>query len=176
MPIESNSVQLLTACQSVHWFDLKKFFKEVDRVLSPNGVLALFGYTMPDISHKDFPNDKRVKNLCKKVYKNPSLIWSDDRRLVDEELTSITLPFSDIIRRNDFEFVINASAEELKGYVLSWSAFNTLLKQSEGTAQQFLNDVDFEIKNIFGDKTFDEIQLKIHFNYFLLMGRKAIIS
>lgn len=29
---------------AVQWFDLPAFFKEVDRVLGPNGVVSLFGY------------------------------------------------------------------------------------------------------------------------------------
>ena len=174
LPNESQSVELLTACQSVHWFDLQKFFKEVDRVLTPNGVLALFGYRMPDISHEKFPNEQRIQNLIHRFYMNPSLIWSKkERQLVDEGLESISLPFSDIVRKDKFEVEINASANELRGYVLSWSAYNTLSKVSEEKTQKFLNSFDDEIKDIFGDKGFDEIQLKIHFNYYLLMGRKA---
>ena len=42
--IESGSVQLVTATAACHWFDLPSFFKETDRLLCRNGVIALSGY------------------------------------------------------------------------------------------------------------------------------------
>lgn len=42
-----NSVQLVTASQCAHWFNLKKFYSEVERVLLPGGVLAIYGYSLP---------------------------------------------------------------------------------------------------------------------------------
>ena len=41
---ESNSVDLVTCSQAVHWFDRPKFYREVDRVLKPGGTVALYGY------------------------------------------------------------------------------------------------------------------------------------
>uniref|UniRef100_A0A1B6CRP2 Methyltransferase type 11 domain-containing protein n=1 Tax=Clastoptera arizonana TaxID=38151 RepID=A0A1B6CRP2_9HEMI len=40
--VEDASVQLVTACQCAHWFDIYKFYEEVSRVLQPEGVLALY--------------------------------------------------------------------------------------------------------------------------------------
>ena len=45
--VESGSVQVLNSSEACHWFDLPVFFKEVDRVLSPGGVVALSGYSRP---------------------------------------------------------------------------------------------------------------------------------
>lgn len=44
IPVDSNSVELVTAAEAVHWFDLEWFFQEAARVLKPNGALALLGY------------------------------------------------------------------------------------------------------------------------------------
>ncbi len=44
LPVAAGSVDLLTAVQSIHWFDLPRFFCEADRVLRPGGVLAAIGY------------------------------------------------------------------------------------------------------------------------------------
>ena len=38
---EPGSVDLVTAAQAAHWFDLPAFFAEVRRVLRPGGVVAL---------------------------------------------------------------------------------------------------------------------------------------
>ncbi|KAK8719162.1 hypothetical protein OTU49_014210 [Cherax quadricarinatus] len=36
LPFSNNSLQLITASQACHWFDLPVFYKEVDRVLVPD--------------------------------------------------------------------------------------------------------------------------------------------
>jgi ubiquinone/menaquinone biosynthesis C-methylase UbiE len=43
----NSSVQLITAAQACHWFDLPKFYAEAQRVLVPGGFLALYGYHLP---------------------------------------------------------------------------------------------------------------------------------
>jgi ubiquinone/menaquinone biosynthesis C-methylase UbiE len=42
--IESQSVDLVTVAQALHWFDLDPFYGEVQRVLKPSGVLAVWTY------------------------------------------------------------------------------------------------------------------------------------
>ncbi|XP_018020031.1 putative methyltransferase DDB_G0268948 [Hyalella azteca] len=46
-PVEDESVALVTSCMAAHWFDMPKFFTQVDRVLVKGGVLALIGYHIP---------------------------------------------------------------------------------------------------------------------------------
>jgi hypothetical protein len=55
--IQSNSVQLLIACVAVQWFDLSKFFVEANRMLAPNGMVALIGHTMFEPIDPDNPDD-----------------------------------------------------------------------------------------------------------------------
>lgn len=40
MPLDDNSVDLLTGFAAVHWFDTPRFMKEVERVLKPSGCVA----------------------------------------------------------------------------------------------------------------------------------------
>lgn len=46
---KDESVQLVMVMQAVHYFDLDAFYKEVTRVLVPNGVLALCSYLIPKL-------------------------------------------------------------------------------------------------------------------------------
>ena len=39
-----STVQLVTAAEAFHWFDIPRFFDEAMRVLCPGGVIALTGY------------------------------------------------------------------------------------------------------------------------------------
>ena len=44
LPVPSSSADLVTVSTAAHWFDLPRFLREVDRVLAPGGVLAMYGY------------------------------------------------------------------------------------------------------------------------------------
>uniref|UniRef100_A0AC34FJP7 Methyltransferase type 11 domain-containing protein n=1 Tax=Panagrolaimus sp. ES5 TaxID=591445 RepID=A0AC34FJP7_9BILA len=46
--IKDQSVQLLTAFTAAQYFDRPKFFKEADRILIDNGVVAFVGYFIPE--------------------------------------------------------------------------------------------------------------------------------
>lgn len=60
----NNSVQLVTASQSAHWFDLTKFFSETERVLSPGGVLAIYGYSLPSCGGPHEEINDRIDHVC----------------------------------------------------------------------------------------------------------------
>lgn len=47
VPVPDSSVDLITCAQSMHWFDMEKFFTECDRVLKPNGCIAAYGNGIP---------------------------------------------------------------------------------------------------------------------------------
>ncbi len=73
LAVESGTVQMLNSSQACHWFDLPVFFKEVDRVLSPGGVVALSGYFEPTFTHptrtaelRQLMDDVSVDHLLKK--------------------------------------------------------------------------------------------------------------
>ncbi|KAK9679314.1 trans-aconitate methyltransferase 1, partial [Basidiobolus ranarum] len=46
LPFEDASFDLVTVAEAAHWFNTKSFFKEVKRVLKPNGTLAVWGYSL----------------------------------------------------------------------------------------------------------------------------------
>src|SRR4030095_11116914 len=43
------SFDLITVAQAIHWFDFGAFYKEVERTIKPNGVLAVIGYGLLSI-------------------------------------------------------------------------------------------------------------------------------
>ena len=43
-PIEDGSAQIVNASVAAHWFDLPAFFKEADRILCSNGIVAISSY------------------------------------------------------------------------------------------------------------------------------------
>jgi SAM-dependent methyltransferase len=47
LPVPDRSVDLVTAAQAAHWFDLHAFYDEVRRVTRVGGVVALLSYGVP---------------------------------------------------------------------------------------------------------------------------------
>jgi ubiquinone/menaquinone biosynthesis C-methylase UbiE len=39
--LRRSSVDLITVAQALHWFDLPRFYEEVERILAPDGLLAV---------------------------------------------------------------------------------------------------------------------------------------
>ncbi len=60
----NDSVQLVTASQCAHWFNLTKFFSETERVLSPGGVLAIYGYSLPMCEKPYDEITKQIDQVC----------------------------------------------------------------------------------------------------------------
>ena len=173
LPVESKSAQLLTVCTAAHWFDLDKFFAEADRVLVPNGVLALYAHSIPFITHPNFVGDQRVADLVWSMYTNPIILaWEKEvREKVDTGYATIALPYDNGgIRKKDIMCTQMLNANQLKGYLMSWSPYQHI--QNKDDAKKFLNEYDEKIKNIFGNDDFDKITFQLNYPYFLLMGRK----
>jgi len=73
LPFEDASVDVVTTFEAMHYFDLDRFFKEVKRVLKPNGTLAVLVYSLPII--KDEPEmNLRFEELVSVALKNS---WSE---------------------------------------------------------------------------------------------------
>ncbi|XP_078507134.1 uncharacterized protein LOC144767607 isoform X1 [Lissotriton helveticus] len=57
LPFEDSSVDLITASVAAHWFNSEEFFREADRVLKPNGCLAMYCLNPHyDLYYKDCSN------------------------------------------------------------------------------------------------------------------------
>jgi len=56
LPISDGSTQLVIAGRAIHYFNLDKFYKEVDRVLVDNGILCYYSVVYPNVSseHEKF--------------------------------------------------------------------------------------------------------------------------
>ncbi len=48
--IEARSIDVITVAQALHWFNVDSFFQEAERVLKPNGILAVWSYSLAKIS------------------------------------------------------------------------------------------------------------------------------
>jgi ubiquinone/menaquinone biosynthesis C-methylase UbiE len=112
---ESHQFDLITVAQAVHWFDFERFYKEVKRILKPEGVFAIMGYGL-------FSTNPESDEVLRDFYRNIlGPYWDAERRYIDENYETIPFPFEKIPSpkfTNEFEWTI----EQLTGYLETWSA------------------------------------------------------
>jgi SAM-dependent methyltransferase len=110
-----NSFDLIAVAQAIHWFDFYAFYKEVDRIMKNNGILAVIGYGRIHLS-------REIDSVIAGFYRDViGPYWDKERRYVDENYLTIPFPYSEITApafQNDFEW----SFEHLVGYLETWSA------------------------------------------------------
>ena len=154
--IKSNSVDLVTVAQAIHWFDFEKFYTEVKRVAAENAFIAMWGYSLLQI---DEPIDQFIRNYHFNFLGN---YWDAERKFVDDEYKNIPFPFEKI---NSPQFFIEKqwSLMELEGYLNTWSG---LQKYIAANASNPVPDLLNSIKPLWGT----EEKRKIIFPVHLLLG------
>ncbi|GIY98734.1 hypothetical protein CEXT_632011 [Caerostris extrusa] len=93
LPVGDSSVHLLTAASCFHWLDIKAFFKDAERVLVPESVLAVYTsmaiYPVTGEEHTDY----QLRLITNKPYRSLKV------QPAFEQYSNIEFPFEDIIRR-----------------------------------------------------------------------------
>lgn len=113
--LAAGSVDLVTAAQAAHWFDLPAFYGEARRVLRPNGVVAIWCYALCRIAPGiDGPLD---------VFYHQTVgpYWPPERRLTEDGYRSLPFPFPEI----QFPMVameLEWTLAEFAAYLQTWSA------------------------------------------------------
>jgi SAM-dependent methyltransferase len=115
------SVDLVTVAQALHWFDLDRFYTNVQAVLKPAGLLAVWTYSVPAIASNAAANE-----LFQHIYhKVVGPYWAPERALVDECYRSLPFPFETVLRFVDEPWGVLKMTWDmgaLMGYLRSWSA------------------------------------------------------
>jgi len=113
--IESNSIDLITIANALHWFDFDLFYKEANRVLKSNGIIAAWAYGIPKISTE-------VDEILNQFhYGTLDDYWLPENRLVEKEYTTIPFPFEEI-STSQFYYEKAMNLDGLIGYLNTWSA------------------------------------------------------
>ena len=113
--LADESIDLITVAQAAHWLDLDKFYKEVERIARPNGILALITY---GVLHVEGSIDTLIQQF---YYQTIGPYWPAERQHVEDGYQSLPFPFTEIkvATVNMEEFW---SLDELLGYFNTWSA------------------------------------------------------
>jgi SAM-dependent methyltransferase len=110
------SAELVTVAQALHWFDLPAFYAEVDRVLVPGGVLAVWTY------NRHRTDAAAVDRLVDAFYADiVGPYWPPERRLVEEGYRTLAFPYVEL-PAPPLRMEARWTLAELLGYLGSWSA------------------------------------------------------
>ena len=113
--IADGAASLVTVAQAAHWFDLDAFYREVDRVLRPGGLVALWCYGILGI-------DDRIDAVLHRFeHERVGPYWPAERRHIDADYRTLPFPYP---RIEAPAFVMEATLTRaaLLGYLGSWSA------------------------------------------------------
>ena len=111
----NSSVDLVTVAVAIHWFDFDEFYREVKRVLKPEGVMAAWTYNSVEI----FPEvDKLVWHYYQDVVGE---YWPERIRYIEQRYKTIPFPFEEITPPS-FLMEIDWTLLQLAGFLNSWSA------------------------------------------------------
>ncbi|RWW92051.1 class I SAM-dependent methyltransferase [Flavobacterium cerinum] len=106
---------LITVAQAIHWFDFEAFYKEVYRILKPDGVFAVLGYGLFSTNPE---TDKLLRYF---YYETIGPFWDPERKYIDNNYTTIPFPFDEIeVKQFMNEFIW--TFDQLIGYLETWSA------------------------------------------------------
>lgn len=120
---EAHTFDLITVGQAVHWFDIPAFFREVNRVACPGGVLALWGYGLLHLN--DEAIDSALSNFYHEVV---GPYWDGERRYIDSGYETIPFPFREIVQMDGIQIEKPMDLQGLRGYLTSWSSVQNYIK------------------------------------------------
>ena len=122
--IPSCSVDLITAAQAAHWFDMEGFRREAGRVLKPDGVLALWCYGLCRINPE-------IDRVVQHYYTNiVGPYWPPERRYLDEKYETLPFPFAEL-PAPEFYMKAEWNLNEFMGYLNTWSATQRFQQKNE---------------------------------------------
>ncbi|MCF8238629.1 MAG: class I SAM-dependent methyltransferase [Saprospiraceae bacterium] len=155
-PFPDHVFDLITVGQAVHWFEHERFYREVERVLKPDGLLALLGYGLARITPEI---DAIVDELYTDVL---GPYWHPERKYIDEHYKCIPFPFREL-HFPDLEHLLTWRVDHLLGYVNTWSAVRQYI-QLDGVDP--VEPFDAQLRQLWGTS-----ERAVHIPVFSRVGR-----
>lgn len=154
----SNSFDLVTVAQALHWFDFEQFYPELKRVLRDDGLFAAWTYDLCEINPQvDLVLDWLYNDILRDY-------WDSRRRLIDEKYETLPFPLNRISTA-PLKMQSQWTFDHFIHYLETWSAVQSY-KEHEGSTP--LELVVKDIKAAWGGPK--QIQT-VTWPIYLLLGR-----
>lgn len=134
IPLPEESVDIVCCAQSAHWLDYDAFFKECERVLKPDGCMAVYGYTMAKLKVPGEKTDGGCNNLFHTFFKKCD--FHPRRAHVDNRMTEFFEKVPSVKKTRDDSMHIQRdwNLSDLEGYIESWSGYRKLATAGDGAS------------------------------------------
>ena len=139
--LPADSVDLITVAQALHWFDIKAFSAEADRVLKAQGALAVWTYGVLMFGNGLDPIIEHFYHDIVGDY------WPFERQMVEGGYADIEMPF-DEIPSVPMEMTEHWKFADLIGYLNTWSAVRAYEKENGSNPLGLVHD---ELLRAWGD-------------------------
>jgi len=114
-PFPSNTFDLVTVGQALHWFDSARFFAEAARVAVGGALLAAWCYATCRVSAD-------VDRVIAWLYEDlTGPFWPPERRLIERSYRDFVLPGAEL-ESPAFDMQLDWHADDMLGYLRTWSA------------------------------------------------------
>ena len=113
--LADQSVDLVTVAQAVHWFNRPTFFREVERVLAPDGVLAIWAYELSTIEPR---TDDAIRAWYTDVL---GPYWPPERGQVETGYRDIGFPYA-TMPVPTLAMAADWTRDQLVAFLATWSA------------------------------------------------------
>lgn len=158
--LDSDSCDLITAANAVHWFDRQRFYPDAARALKSGGIIAVWCYG-PLLA------DGIAQQKLDRFYTHIDPYWeSGPLALVKAKYADLDFPFAEITAPR---FCIEEAwpIERMLGYYSSWSSVQTCREATGCDAVAELRG-DLQTAGLAGDDC-----LQVRLPLYLRIGRKA---
>ncbi|XP_060114839.1 putative methyltransferase DDB_G0268948 [Heteronotia binoei] len=172
LPFKDNSVDFVFSFAAVHWFDIPRFMKEVQRVLKPSGCVVLATNCMDmQVHYKDCTGKltEIFKEFRAEIFKyaNEKVSRVED----DYKMVFDTLPFQDKQRITDIFGTVPFTVAGALGYFQSFSMYQTCLKAEPEVAKSLIQNIEKRFLEVMEVSSL-ETPVEIRFRHATVLGCK----
>ncbi|MEM9159883.1 MAG: class I SAM-dependent methyltransferase [Verrucomicrobiota bacterium] len=137
--LPSDAATLITVAQAIHWFEFEAFWKEVDRVLAPQGILAFWGYCWPQVTKPVDVTLEGIRNIL-------GPYWPPRSQYLHNHYEELRPPFEEI-EAPKLELSESWTAENYMSHLKSWSGVRY---HKEQTKTDLVSDYEPRIRHLWG--------------------------
>lgn len=137
------SVALVTAAQSVHWFDHARFAAECRRVIQPGGAVVVWCYGLNSVTPEVDAVTRHLHDELIAPY------WSAERRFIEERLRTLPFPFTELSAPK-LAMASRWTLVQFLAYLRTWSACR---KHESATGRDAVAMLEPEFARAWGETT-----------------------
>jgi ubiquinone/menaquinone biosynthesis C-methylase UbiE len=129
--LPDQSCDLITVATGAHWFNHYEFYAEVNRILKPKGIIAVWTYSEAKIN----PEIDTLMEWF--MYDFLHDYWPDGRWYVRNKYSTLPFPFV-AMNTPEFSCEVQWNKNQWLNYVRSWSSYNKYISKHNDDAISYL--------------------------------------